>query len=126
MYRIISCHGKIPTYAGNQKQQSADKVTSNRPEKLRFGQRRVLCFIKLFNSISEVRLQVKDYNTGSETFIASGDGRSISHENIFRKGDFQNGTYNFDVINSLRDKAEKFFFKKDITEFQKAVLSALY
>ena len=45
---------------------------------------------------------------------------------IFRKGDFQNGTYNFDVINSLRDKAEKFFFKKDITEFQKAVLSALY
>ena len=86
----------------------------------------MLCFIKLFNSISEVKLQVKDYNTGSETFIASGDGRSISHENIFRKGDFQNGTYNFNVINSLRDKAEKFFFKKDITEFQKAVLSALY
>ena len=37
---IISCHGKIPTYAGNQKQSSEDKVTLDRPEKLRFGQRR--------------------------------------------------------------------------------------
>ena len=35
---IVSCHGKIPPYTGNQKQQSADKVTSNRLEKLRFGQ----------------------------------------------------------------------------------------
>ena len=29
MHRIISCHEKIPPYTGNQKQQSADKVTSD-------------------------------------------------------------------------------------------------
>ena len=38
---------EIPSYAGKQKQESTDKVTSNRPEKLRFGQRRVprYCYI---------------------------------------------------------------------------------
>ena len=44
----ISCHVRpenasplqeIPSHAGYQKQQGADKVTPNRPEKLRFGQR---------------------------------------------------------------------------------------
>ena len=34
-------HGRIPSYTGNQKQESADKVTLNRPEKPGFGQRHI-------------------------------------------------------------------------------------
>ena len=42
-YHILS--QEIPSYTGKQKQESADKVTSYRPEKLKFGQRHIWQFL---------------------------------------------------------------------------------
>lgn len=87
---------------------------------------RMLSFIKLVDSVSEVRLQKKNYNGISyETFIESDKGIMLGDKNIDRKDDLKR-PYDFVKIKNLRDKAEKFFFKKNITEFQKSILSALY
>ena len=88
---------------------------------------RVLHFIKLIDPYSEVRLQVKDYKVvGRSEIIGRGKGSEYSHGNILRKDNFMNRSVPVEFMNRIRDKAETFFFKKDITGFQKAILSALY
>ena len=58
---------------------------------------RVLYFIKLLDPTSEIRLQIKDYNTSNTGFfINDKNGTSTSTVHEFRKGDQSNITYNFD------------------------------
>lgn len=88
---------------------------------------RVLYFIKLVDPSSEVRLQMKDYRVaGRSEVIGTGKKSHYSRKNILRKDNFMRSSYHVEQINSIRDKAEKFFFKKDNTGFQQAILSALY
>ena len=63
MYAVQSCNilaqdaphhilsQEIPSYTGKQKQESADKVTPNRPEKSRFGQHIFLQTVKFIDLI---------------------------------------------------------------------------
>ena len=87
---------------------------------------RVLNFIKLIDPYSEVRLQVKNYNSmGDSNYIMTENHINRTHHNIIRKDRIKR-EYFFENIEKLIEAAEKFFFKKDVTDLQKSILSALY
>ena len=87
---------------------------------------RVLNFIKLIDPYSEIRLQVKNYKLMKDSnYIATENHTNWIHDNVIRKDRIKR-EYFFENIEKLIEAAEKFFFKKDVTDLQKSILSALY
>lgn len=87
---------------------------------------RVLHFIKLIDPYSEIRLQVKNYISMPDlNYIEIENNVHWMHRSVIRK-DLIKREYSFENIEKLVKAAEKFFFKKDVTDLQKSILSALY
>ena len=93
---------------------------------------RVLNFIKLIDPHSTIRLQAKNRNPmrNLNYIITKNNITTETHvdlmDNIMIRDDLTKKGHFLESIEKLVKTSEKFFFKKDITDLQKSILSALY